>query len=170
MLIAVISWLDAVVASINVFNCMENQWCANSNLCCGWSIQYSVSYQLIKQKSNWIFCYTVVKIPYRMPSSLNTSRQHRTMQWHTKWMDDAIITNTNSYYVGNQLSKATPFIGFPQAIMYQISNRDSHQYINYCSENSLLYCCSICLRTSAIPFLHKAIVHKSVFILLSNTG
>ena len=52
------------------------------------------------------------------------------MQWHiisAKQTDDAI--SIVKYFAGNQLSKTTPFIGSPQAIIYQLSNRHSTQYI-----------------------------------------
>ena len=39
--------------------------------------------------------------------------------------------HSHKYFIGNQLSKTTPFIGSPQAIIYQLSNRHSTQYINY---------------------------------------
>ena len=35
----------------------------------------------------------------------------------------------HKYFAGNQLSKTVPFIGSPQAIIYQLSNRHSTQYI-----------------------------------------
>ena len=74
------------------------------------------------------------------------------------------------YFAGNQLSKTAPFIVSPQAIIYQLSNHHSQQYINYHCKNNLVYCCSLCLFNSAMCFLHKGIVHKPVFIPLSNKG
>ena len=73
-------------------------------------------------------------------------------------MDDEIITTINVLW---EISKTAPFVRCPQAIIYQGSIHHSQQYINYCCQNNLL---SMCLRNSAISFLHETIVHKPVFI------
>ena len=53
--------------------------------------------------------------------------------------------NHNHKYFGeNHLSETTPFIESPRAIIYQLSNHHSQQYINYHCKNNLLYCCSLC--------------------------
>ena len=39
--------------------------------------------------------------------------------------------HNHKYFVGNQLSKTIPFSGSPQAIIYQLSNHHSTQYITY---------------------------------------
>ena len=69
--------------------------------------------------------------------------------------------------MGNQLSKTTPFIGSPQAIIYQLSNHHSTQYISYRCKKILFYCCYLCLLNSTLSFLHKTIALKPVFVPLS---
>ena len=130
----------------------------------------SVSCQLFGWKSGPIF--SPVKMPYRMHSNLSTmSRQHRTMQWHiipAKQTYDVIIIATNIF--GKLIIKTAPFIGSPQAIIYQLSNRHRTQYSNYRCRKSLFYCCCLYLPNSTLSFLHKAIILKPVFVPLSNTG
>ena len=53
--------------------------------------------------------------------------------------------HNHKYFMGNQVLKTAPFIRFPQAIIYQLSNHHSQQYINYHFNNSLCYCCSLYL-------------------------
>ena len=67
-------------------------------------------------------------------------------------------------FAGNQLSKTTPFIGSPQAIIYQLSSRHSTQYINYHCKKNLFYYCYLYLLFNTVSFLHKAITLKPVFI------
>ena len=84
--------------------------------------------------------------------------------------DKKQINYHHKYFVGNQLSKTAPFIGSPQAVIYQLSNRHSTQYINYHCKKKLFYCYYLCLLNSTLSFLHKAIALKPVYILLSTKG
>ena len=74
---------------------------------------------------------------------------------------------SHKYFVGNQLSKTTPFIGSLQAIIYQLSNRHITQYINYHFKKNLFYCCYLCLLNNTLSFLHKVISLKPVFLPFS---
>ena len=70
--------------------------------------------------------------------------------------------HNHKYFAENQIiSKTVTFITSPQAIIYQLSNHHSQQYINYHCKNNLLYC-SLCLCINVICFLHKAIVHNLI--------
>ena len=109
-----------------------------------------------------------------MPSSLNaTSRQCRIMQLRiiaTQQMDDVIITTTNILHDINH--QKLHHLLDPHRLQYvnYISDHHSQQYINYHCKNNLFHCCSLCLCNIAISFVRKVIVHKPVFILLSNKG
>ena len=84
-------------------------------------------------------------------------------------MDDVIMTITNILWEINY-QKTAPFIASPQAVIYQLSNCYNQQYINCHCKNNLFYWCSLCLCNSAISFLFEVIVHKLVYIPLSNEG
>ena len=70
-------------------------------------------------------------------------------------------------FVRNQLSHlASVRIGYNTSI----TSRHSQEYINYRCKKNQPYCYCLYLHVSFIYYLHKAIVHGSVFVPLSNKG
>ena len=63
--------------------------------------------------------------------------------------------HSHKCFTGNQLSETAPFIGSPQTITYQLSNRHSTQYINHRCKKNLFYYFHLCLLNSILCFCIK---------------
>jgi len=75
------------------------------------------------------------------------------------------------YFAQNQLSILASFMVSSLAIIYQLSaSQASSTLIIVVYKKNPYYCYSLYLKYSYKSFLHKAIVHKPVFVLLSYKG